>query len=291
MKINIRRHKLIFLIITIIIFSNCRNDISEKNEISSYNWNLTDTIKKIDTYSVDTILSENDTMFFPFINDYPNIKDTVDFIKELRNCCKFEVDENYDKENFKEDITKFEKISIFGSEKDYYLIEYDYHNGCMAGFPWKYQLIFSENGKLIKTLWAIRYEMIEIFSNENPFLLTVVSTSRGNGGHEIYKMSADTLENIFEGFTDYFPRTYDGHENNNVNEPNELNLKIIDANKDGYNDLVFWGKIIHNRLSNDIDDKANNIKINVEYIFEYNNKFGHFIEKENYSKKYIYLDK
>jgi len=272
------RPKLIFLIITIIIFSNYRNDISEKNEMPSNGLNLTDTVIK------------NDTLFFPFINDYPSIKDTVDFIKELRNCCKIEVAENLDKENFKEDITKFEKNSIFGSEKKYYLIEYDYHNGYMAEFPSKYQLIFSENGKLIKKLWTIRYEIVEIFPNKNPFLLTVVSTSRGNGGHRIYKMSTDTLENVFEGFTDYFPRTYDAHENNNVNEPNELNIKISDTNKDGCNDLIFSGKIVHNTLSNNIDDKTNNIKVNVKFIFEYNKKTGHFVQKEDYSKKDIFFD-
>lgn len=273
------------------IFNSCKNDISEINKISSKSWILSDTANNIKEHQADTILSKTDTSFLEYINDYPQITDTVSFISELRNYCKFGVDEIPNSGTFWERINSFEKIKIIGSSNDFYLIEYEYSEACMAAFPWKYQLIFSENGKLLKTLWAIRYEMIDIFPNEPPFLLTVISTSRGNGGHEIYKISADTLDNIFNGFTDYFPRTYDAHEDYNINEPNELNIKITDTNKDGYNDLVFWGKIIHNTLSNNIDDKANNIEINIEYIFEYNKETRHFIEKEDYSNKYIYLDK
>ncbi len=72
----------------------------------------------------------------------------------------------------------------------------------MLLFPWQYQLLFDNNGKLVEILNASRFELFNVFPGQRPFLLTVLSTSRGNGGHQLFKISADTLENVYEGYTD-----------------------------------------------------------------------------------------
>lgn len=132
-----------------------------------------------------------DTIFRQ-VADFPTIKDTTKFIADLRKIFELEVDESpVQKAN--EKITTFKKVKIYGSNNDYFFIEYDYNVGCGAAFPYKYQLLLTTNGKLVKTLSGQRYQFIEIFKNENPFLMTVVGTSKGNGGHELYKISADTL--------------------------------------------------------------------------------------------------
>jgi hypothetical protein len=233
--------------------------------------------------------------------DFPTIKDTTKFIADLRQVFRLEVDESpTQKEN--EEITVYKKVKIYGSDKDYIFIEYDYKDGCGAAFPYKYQLLLNSNGKLVKTLSSQRYEFIEIFKNENPFLMTVVGTSKGNGGHELYKISADTLENVYEGYFDYGVQTYDAHEDNQIYEPNELTLKVKDFNNDGFNDISFNGKnlLIQGQTKNgdwfdtetingkevtySIDNPFK--KIPIEFIFLYDRQTGHFNAKENYTEKY-----
>lgn len=245
---------------------------------------MTETQEKADT-------------IFRQVADFPTIKDTVKFIADLRQIFELEVDESpYQKEN--EEITTYEKVKLFGSDKDYIFIEYDYKDGCGAAFPWKFQLLLTTDGKLIKTLNGQRFEFIKVLKNENPFLLSVFGTSKGNGGHEIYKITTDKLENVYEGEI----RTYDAHRDNKVYEPNELTLKVKDFNNDGYNDISFYGKIVLIQgqtrngdwfESETINGKEENYsvdnpfkKIPIEFIFLYDKQTGHFKAKENYNEKY-----
>ena len=238
---------------------------------------------------------------FSQVADFPTIKDSSNFIAELRQIFGLEVEESsFQKEN--EKITTYEKLKIYGSDKDYIFIEYDYKDGSGAAFPWKFQLLLTTDGKLVKTLYGQRFEFIEIFKHENPFLLTVTGTSKGNGGHEIYKISADTIENVYEGYFDYDVRTYDAHVDNKVYEPNELTLKVKDFNNDGYNDISFYGKIvlIQGQTKNGDWFESETIngktityslekpfkKIPVEFVFLYNKQTGHFKARENYTEKY-----
>jgi hypothetical protein len=241
-----------------------------------------------------------DTIFRQ-VGDFPTIKDTTKFIADLRKIFELEVDESpVQKAN--EKITTFKKVKIYGSNNDYFFIEYDYNVGCGAAFPYKYQLLLTTNGKLVKTLSGQRYQFIEIFKNENPFLMTVVGTSKGNGGHELYKISADTLENIYEGYFNYDVQTYDAHEDNKIYEPNELTLKVKDFNNDGFNDISFNGKtvLIQGQTKNgdwfdtetingkEVTYSVDNPfkKIPVEFVFLYDKQTGHFKPRENYTKKY-----
>ncbi|MFZ4929204.1 hypothetical protein [Chryseobacterium sp. Mn2064] len=232
-----------------------------------------------------------------YLSDYPVIKDSAKFITNLRQTFDLSITESLDQQK-SEKITFFKKIKINGSDQDFYLIEYDWITGPTAEYPWKFQIILTKEGKLVKKLYAQRFELVHIFPQQNPFLLTVSSTGKGNGGHDIYKMTADSMENVYEGKI----KTYDAHQDNKVYEPNELKLTIKDFNNDGFNDVAFSGKtVLIQGLtpqgdwydSETINGKEVNYsvdhpfkKIPVEYIFLYDKKTGHFKEKENYTEKY-----
>jgi hypothetical protein len=274
------------LTLTILSFTTfgCSNKQTPKAEKSS----VTETQENADT-------------IFRQVADFPTIKDTTKFITDLRKIFKLEVDESpVQKAN--EKITTFKKVKIYGSNNDYFFVEYDYGDGSGAAFPWKYQILLTTDGKLVKTLSGQRFEFVEIFKNENPFLLTVTGTSKGNGGHELYKFSADTLENVYEGYSDHAIRTYDAHQDNRIYETNELTLKIKDYNNDGFNDIAFVGKIVliqgQTKNGDWFDSETKNgktitysvdnpfKKIPVEFVFLYDKQTGHFKVRENYTEKY-----
>jgi hypothetical protein len=238
---------------------------------------------------------------FALTADFPLIKDTVAFITNLREAFELYVhDSPLSKEI--EKISFYKKIKLYGSDKDFYFIEYDYGVGSMASCPWKYQLLLTETGKLVKTLSAQRFEFLKIFPEENPFLLNVTATSKGNGGHEVYKISADTLENVYEGYYDYAIQTYDAHQDNAIFEPVELKVFIVDENKDGFNDIAFKGKIIliqgRTKSGTWYDNEIRNGKTisysidnpfkiaPIEFVFLYDKVSKHFKAKEDYEKKY-----
>jgi hypothetical protein len=185
-----------------------------------------------------------------------------------------------------EKIKAYKKIKLYGSQKELILIEYDYIDGPSASFPYKYQIIMTTEGKLISILGGMRYEFIKIDKNQLPYLFVLTSTSKGNGTHQLFKFSNDTLENVLIK-TGYFPRTYDAHSDHHVNNPNELKLTIRDQNNDGFNDLTFSGEMLLNSVGNNVDDDPiNNKSIQLELIYAYDVKTGHFKELEDYSKKY-----
>ncbi|UTX49923.1 hypothetical protein [Chryseobacterium sp. MA9] len=238
---------------------------------------------------------------FEQISDYPKIKDSSLFIKNLRQTFDLTINESPEQEEG-EKITAFKKVKINGSDQDYYFIEYDWKTGPTAGYPWKNQILLTSEGKLVKILFAQRYEFIKIFPKQNPFLLATLVTGHGNGGHEIYKVTADSLVNIYDGNV----KTYDTDEDNRVYEPHELQLKIKDYNNDGFNDIAFTGKIvlIQGRAPDGFwyDNTTINgrqvkysvenpfKKFPVEYIFLYNQKTGHFKAKGDYREKYKLFD-
>lgn len=230
---------------------------------------------------------------FRQVADFPTIKDTTKFIDDLRQVFGLEVDESHS-QKANEKITTYKKVKIYGSDNDYIFIEYEYGDGSMAAYPWKYQLLLTTEGGLVKSLSGQRFDFVSIFPNQNPFLLTVTATAKGNGGHEIYRISADTLENVYEGYFDYDVQTYDAHGDLSVFEPYELNIRFADENKDGYNDIVFTGqKLMLGKYTKDslwydvengkpftIENPADRIAI--KYIFLYVKQTGHFKAKEKY---------
>lgn len=250
--------------------------------------------------------NEKTEPIFKQIADYPIIKDSAEFMAELKKEFKLEIEESpLQKEN--EKISAYEKVKIYGSENDYYIIEYDYGDGCSAAFPWKYQILLTSEGELVKVLSGIRFDFVSVFSNQHPALVTVMATAKGNGGHALYKISADTLENIYDCCDfDNALRTYDAHQDNTVNQPKELNISVGDYNQDGINDISFNGKIVLIRGRNEKGDWHDGEVINgkevrysiekpfekipVELIFLYDEESGHFKTKEDYAKKYNLTD-
>lgn len=273
------------LLITIIVFtyllSSCENRINPKsNNINVLN-NITGKTITIPRFSQ--------------LSEYPNIKDTAKFIKELKSKFNIIADEEAIIRGAKESITTYSKVKLNGSDKDYFLIEYDYHEGCGVEFPWKAQIILNTDGSLIKDLYSTRFELLQILKSENPYLVSMVSSYRGNGGHEIYKITADTLENVYAGYNDCKVQTYDCHHDQKVFEPYELKLKVKDYNYDGYNDISFSGKKVYlinldknGDWAGDLDDNEIESgkylkKVPIKYIFYYNKHNGHFVAKEDYT--------
>ena len=241
------------------------------------------------------------TVPFTLVNTFPKIYDTLEFIKHLKENCHLE----FDAHKKYETINYFKKIKIFGSDNDFYLIEYDFHDGSSAAFPWKQQIVFDMQGTLIKIFSDIRLDLVRIFPKENPFLFGVSSSAHGNGWHEVSKINCDTIENVYKGILSNIPETYDRDANNTINEPYEFHYRITDINHDGFNDIVFYGNIvlIQGRTKSgvwyDYERKNGKVvtysesnpfkKIPASFISLYNPKSGQFVEQEDYSKKYAYI--
>jgi hypothetical protein len=225
-----------------------------------------------------------DYQIYPFkeITLFPKIKDTSNFIEKLKRNCHLYYQ---NKSILGETINYFKKIKIFGGDSEYYLLEYDFHNGANVQFPWKKQFIFDLNGKLIKILSEIRLDVVKIFPNQSPFLFGVSSTPHGNGWHEIYKIKSGGLAQIYNGFLGRRPQTYCRGGDNAINIPIEFNHKFMDINNDGFNDIIFYGKLLYTKVDMGVQDKT----IPVKFVFLYNPKTGHFSEFEDYSKKYKFI--
>ena len=236
----------------------------------------------VNEYTFESVISQN--LIFKQVDNFPFIKDTTEFISSLIKSFRLEVLENPFQN---EEITIYEKVKIYGSDNDFVFIEYDYKDGVGASYPWKFQILLTTEGRLIKILQAKRFEFVEILENENPFLLLVEGTFKGSVYHKIYKLSSDTLEKVFDG--DFLVM------NNLVKvfDPNELNFYVNDFNNDGYNDISFYGQIVYIKGQSEIGDwydaeiingeyieySMDNpfMKIPVEYIFIFDKQTGHFI--------------
>ena len=201
-----------------------------------------------------------------------NTKDSLILINSIKSATRFEQDTAYKKY---EKISAFKRINIMGANEKIVFIEFEYGNTSGASWPGKFQTLFTANGRLIGSVFAESYKFVNINKNENPYLFTLETTQHGNGGHSLYKLNGDTLEDSYDGFSDCYLRTYDSNEDYSINEPFELKLSIKDFNNDGFNDISFSGSLITN-------DK----KTPVSFQFIFNKQTGHFIEKEDYCKRY-----
>lgn len=264
----------ILLIISLFVFSCIKKQSPTEAAIP------VETKKNI---SPDTIRREKNEekynyqdTFFTGINEYPAIHDSATFIKELKNNCHL-----WHGGRNREKINYFIKTSLYGTEQKIFIIEYDYNDGYM-GHPGKTQIVFNSSGKLLTMLRMIHIGPVVIFPGKHPFLIGVESTSKGNGCHEIYRMSGDSLEQLLVYSRGNRPMTYDMHGDNTVNEPYEFPYRFADVNKDGYNDILFSGKI-------KIIDPPEKKMLPATFIFLYNKTNRHFIPKEDYSKKYEFL--
>lgn len=197
------------------------------------------------TYKTDStqILQSNSDSIFTRIKSFPLIEDSSLFIADL--CKTFHLEECNDPTLYSTGrITNYQKVKIYGSPNEFIFIEYEYDGEVMVTYPWKYQFVLTLDGKLIEMMSALRYEFIQILPNEKPYLLTLTSTSKGNGAHQLWKFNSGKFEDMLIGSNNLSLRTYDAHEDNTVNEPYELNIEMKDYNADGYVDIAFVGKIV-----------------------------------------------
>jgi hypothetical protein len=277
------RNSIIFISLFII---SCNQKLQEKKEYIQ-----TDTVASIDTtIKVENFnkldIKQNEEKFefqnasFEVEKYYSKKIDTINFIKKLEENCHL-----YPSRENSKTLDKFEKINLNGSTKDFYYIQYSFPHSSNGEFPGKFQIILDSKGKLLKVLSAIRVEKVKIIPNENTYLLALSSTAHGNGGHDLFRINKDTIEQVYSGFVGYGPQTYSTGYNNTENVPNELNHKFIDDNKDGFNDLVFFGKVRYSKIDLGTEDKTANVK----FVFLYNKTNGHFTEKEDYSEKYKFI--
>ncbi len=144
----------------------------------------------------------------------------------------------------KSKITQYKKVKIYGSDSTFILLEYYFGGISGINYPWKVQLVLTEAGDLVGKLYVEEVKMFKVFPKENPFLLGFYGGYRGNGGHVLLKVSADTLEHTLQDYNRGGLKTHDAYLDHLVYEPYELKLRVGDFNKDGFNDLVFSGKIL-----------------------------------------------
>lgn len=223
------------------------------------------------------------TSLFTEIDQYPKINNEKAFIKALKQNLHYEEERTLPRI---ETINYFKKIKLFGSNNEFYLLEYDYHDGSTSGYPWKDQFVFTKAGKLVGQMHSMRVDVVTIFPGKLPFLFTVSSTGHGNGWHNVYRIRNGKMIDVYDHFLGNRPQTYTTGGGSAANIPKELYHRFTDVNKDGFTDIVFYGKTRY--YKNDADANPPTI-INVRYVFLYHPNTGHFTEREDYSKKYEFI--
>ncbi|PZR23120.1 MAG: hypothetical protein DI535_24790 [Citrobacter freundii] len=241
-----------------------------------------------------------DTMTVYLVKEFPVLKDTAGFMDQLLRVSRVRVSGSPTQAK-KREITYYKKIRLHGSEQSFFLVEYDWKEGPNTAYPWKAQFLLNENGRLISTFSALRWELLKDFNNEQAYLLTVTSTAKGNGSHSLYGFRGGKLENLLYSPDSMAVFTYDRHADRSVYKPYELTPVIKDENHDGMNDISFQGKIllIQGRSPEGVWYDAETINgkemiystghpfksIPVNYIFLYDTSLGIFKPKENYRQQ------
>ncbi|MFT3824951.1 MAG: hypothetical protein QM731_13595 [Chitinophagaceae bacterium] len=242
--------------------------------------------------SADTLGYQTQALLL--VKECPVIKDSAVFIAALKANCHLANGAN-------EQVTAFKKISLAGSAANYFLVEYSHYDDDTTTTVSKCQLVFNSNGTLLRIFSALQYDLVKIQDKESPYLMLVTANEEGNGTHAFYKIENNKLVNVFKGFYEDCPRTYDACQNETVNEPFALNVSFTDVNKDGYKDIVFKGKIVliqavtknglwydvkitkgQPQVTYSLDNPFR--KIDVEYVFLFNKKDQRFEPMKDYSR-------
>ena len=135
------------------------------------------------------------------------------------------------------------------------------------------QYIFDAQGHLIYEDSAALMEMLVVWEDKAPLLMTIATDCKGTGQHHFYKYESGQLIDIFNVLMESTPLTYDAEASTDakIYKPEMLALKLMDKNKDGRNDLVFSGQRLI--LKGPDDKKYTEMnpykRESVEYIFLY----------------------
>jgi hypothetical protein len=142
------------------------------------------------------------------------------------------------------ELKKCYSVKMYGCKDSVWVMEAIHPNdsSCLP-HGLKQQLFFDAKGHLIHTDKASNIGWTVIKENQGPLLITLNTDCNGKGYHHVYKFENGELIDIFNVLLENTPATFDSNqEGDDVNfQPNELELKIEDRNKDKRNDLVFKG--------------------------------------------------
>jgi hypothetical protein len=108
-----------------------------------------------------------------------------------------------------------------------------------ASLPNQVLCVFDKLGKLL--LYQDHcgvFKPLMVLKGQDPFLLTSDETGKGNGTHRLYMYKKSRFMNVLNT-GDWDIHTIDMHEDENKYEPSYMNIKLVDINKDGYNDIRF----------------------------------------------------
>lgn len=222
------------------------------------------------------------------ILELPNITDTSKLITALRSKYKLEVDEVH---GIQETITKCQFVTIGKEKKDFILVEFDYKDGCMVAYPWKYQIILKQ-GNITPIHIGAYHSIQSIELNNEKYLLVTERSGKGNGLHKLLTLSNDSIINVLD--LDYDDiHTVDSHGDDGY-FVKPLTISVKDFNRNGYEDLVFKGnrEMLMGATENgdlyDLNESEYYIKP-VMFVFIYDSTRNKYIAQEDYWKKYINL--
>ncbi len=149
----------------------------------------------------------------------------------------------YELEEWQEAIVHYSGSSpLYGLEDSIWLIDLKLPNDSLcAPFGKHYQLIFNAKGQLIHEDSAAQAELLELWEDQPPLLMTFNHDCNHLGQHHFYKYEKGVLIDIFNVLMESTPPTFDQDATADgiIYQPSMMDLRIEDQNKDGWNDLVF----------------------------------------------------
>ena len=155
-------------------------------------------------------------------------------------------------------------LQMYGAKDSFWIIEASLpkDSACYPRIK-NNQFIFNKSGKIIHIDSALSFRWIRIKKEKNPVLLTLNTECGGKGNHHVYKFENEQLIDIFNTLLENNPITFDAEieSDNSYFKPFELDIKVLDKNKDGYYDLVFSGQKITSKNKSIVKTE------NIEYVY------------------------
>ena len=231
--------RILIFIIAIFSFLVACNDgqISDKT-VSSELDSLKNKTPKGELFKEDTISmdAQRERVFRPILSSEAR-KDGNLLLKKFKDFYPVKLEKGLK-------LKKCYSVKMYGCKDSIWVMEAIHPNdsNCLP-HGLKQQLFFDAKGHLIHTDKASNIGWTVIKENQGPLLVTLNTDCNGKGYHHVYKFENGELIDIFNVLLENTPATFDSNqEGDDVNfQPNELELKIEDRNKDKRNDLVFKG--------------------------------------------------
>lgn len=178
-------------------------------------------------------------------------------------------------------LHRMDRQALFGREDSIWVIDVRWPAGDVARHR---QFFFNEKAQLLQQSTAQKWGFYFLLKEAAPFLVLLNAPPGGEGHHQIMRGTEETLIDIFNPLTDPPLPTFDALPNAFINQPQELELLVIDENQDGWNDLLFVGE----RLQlEDGSDKVYTLdkpfqKEPIRWVFLYHPVKQQFLAAENY---------